>query len=145
MTKRKLTAAENAAYRELARAAAKLRRAQEAAERKQLKTFTPSVPTDQQHTAQQLQEPAGSSPNASSLGSAAASGVVPELLTTKQAAALVGCGERTFWAWSRSGLAPAPLKIGLGLRPAVRYRRTDIMAWIAAGCPRIDGRKHVAR
>ena len=145
MTKRKQSAAEIAAYRELARAAANLRRAQEAAERKQLKPPMSSVPTDQVHTAQRFQESVGSSPDASRLGSAAASGVVPELLTTKQAAALVGCGERTFWAWSRSGLAPAPLKIGLGLRPAVRYRRTDIMAWIAAGCPRVDGREQVAR
>lgn len=37
MPKRPLTAAEQAAYRELARAAAKLRRAQEAAERKRLR------------------------------------------------------------------------------------------------------------
>lgn len=70
----------------------------------------------------------------------AAGGIQAELLTTAEAARLAGCGERTFWAWSRSGLAPAPLKIGLGLRPAVRYRRADILAWIAAGCPRVDGR-----
>jgi predicted DNA-binding transcriptional regulator AlpA len=67
-------------------------------------------------------------------------GMTPELLTTKQAAQLAGCGERTFWAWSRSGLAPAPVKIGYGTRPAVRYRRGEIMGWIAAGCPRVDGR-----
>ena len=40
MPKRPLTAAEQAAYRELARAAAKLRRAQEAAERKVAKLQT---------------------------------------------------------------------------------------------------------
>ncbi len=40
MSKRTLTAAEQAAYRELARAAAKLRRAQEAAERKGVKLQT---------------------------------------------------------------------------------------------------------
>lgn len=67
-------------------------------------------------------------------------GIQAELLTTKQAAELAGVGERTFWAWSRSGIAPAPLKIGLGTRPAVRYRRSDIMAWIASGCRRTDGR-----
>jgi predicted DNA-binding transcriptional regulator AlpA len=80
------------------------------------------------------------SPTPATPSFAATDGIVPELLTTKQAAALAGCGERTFWAWSRSGLAPAPLKIGLGLRPAVRYRRADILAWIAAGCPRVDGK-----
>jgi IS4 transposase len=56
MTKRKLTAAEIAAYRELARAAAKLRRAQEAAERKRSKVQTSSVPKDQQGTARRGQE-----------------------------------------------------------------------------------------
>lgn len=66
-------------------------------------------------------------------------GIVPELLTTKQAAELAGVGERTWWAWSRSGLAPGPITIGHGVRPAVRYRRSDVMAWIAAGCPRCDG------
>jgi predicted DNA-binding transcriptional regulator AlpA len=67
-------------------------------------------------------------------------GIAPELLTTAEAARLAGVGERTFWAWSRSGIAPAPLKIGLGTRPAVRYRRGELLSWIAAGCPRTDGR-----
>lgn len=66
--------------------------------------------------------------------------ISPELLTTKQAAELAGCGERTWWAWSRSGLAPKPLTIGLGSRPAVRYRRGDVLQWIADGCPRCDGK-----
>jgi predicted DNA-binding transcriptional regulator AlpA len=66
--------------------------------------------------------------------------IVPELLTTKQAAELCGIGERTLWGWSRSGLAPHPLQIGHGVRPAVRYRRSEVLQWIAAGCPRVDGR-----
>lgn len=65
---------------------------------------------------------------------------LPALLTSNQAAKLCGCGERTWWRWSRSGLAPAPVKIGAGVRPAVRFSRDDILAWIAAGCPRVDGR-----
>lgn len=65
---------------------------------------------------------------------ASGGGIIPELLTTAQAARLTGCGERTFWAWSRSGLSPAPVKIGLGLRPAARYRRRELMAWIEGGC-----------
>jgi predicted DNA-binding transcriptional regulator AlpA len=67
-----------------------------------------------------------------------APGITPELLTTAEAATLAGVGERTFWAWSRSGLAPAPLKIGHGTRPAVRYRRAELLDWISAGCPRVD-------
>jgi len=60
--------------------------------------------------------------------------IFPELLTTAQAAALAGVGQRTWWRWTRSGLAPAPIKIGPGPHAAVRYRRAEIEAWIAAGC-----------
>lgn len=63
--------------------------------------------------------------------------ITPELLTSRQAAKLCGIGERTLWRWSRSGIAPAPVKIG---GSAVRYRRDDYLAWIADGCPRCDGR-----
>ncbi len=61
--------------------------------------------------------------------------IVPELLTTAQAARLLGIGERTLWRHSRSGTAPAPVTIG----GTVRYRREELVAWIADGCPRIDG------
>lgn len=69
-----------------------------------------------------------------------AADIVPELLTTSKAAKLAGIGERTLWRWSRSGLAPRPITIGYGLRPAVRYRHADLLAWIAAGSLRIDGK-----
>lgn len=59
---------------------------------------------------------------------------VPPLLKTCEAAALANVGERSFWRWSRAGIAPAPIKIG----GVVRYRRDEIMAWIEAGCPRVD-------
>jgi excisionase family DNA binding protein len=61
--------------------------------------------------------------------------IVPELLTTAQAARLLGIGERTLWRHSRSGTAPAPVTIG----GTVRYQRAKLLAWIADGCPRIDG------
>ena len=64
--------------------------------------------------------------------------VTAELLTSKQAAALCGIGERTLWRWSRSGIAPKPLKIGCGLRAATRYRRRDLLIWICNGCGPID-------
>ncbi len=73
-------------------------------------------------------------------GSDGGGGIQPELLTSRHAAELCGISERTLWSWSRSGLAPAPVKIGCGLRPMVRFRRADILAWIEAGCPRVDGR-----
>jgi len=62
--------------------------------------------------------------------------VTPELLTTKEAARLCGCGERSLWRWTRSGRAPAPVRIGGSA--AVRYRRAELLAWIEAGCPRVD-------
>ena len=62
-------------------------------------------------------------------------GLQPELLTTAQAAKLCGLGERTFWRHAHSGAAPAPVRIG----GSTRYRRSDLLAWIAAGCPRVDG------
>lgn len=65
--------------------------------------------------------------------------ILPELLTGKQAAALANVGERTLWRWSRSGVAPAPIKIGHGKQGAVRYSRRALLAWIESGCPRIDG------
>lgn len=65
-------------------------------------------------------------------------GIVPELLTTKQAAEFLSIGERTLWRWSRSGICPAPVKIGIGTRPAVRFRRSDLTEWLDAGCPRVD-------
>lgn len=57
--------------------------------------------------------------------------IIPELLTTREAARLCGMGERTLWRHSRSGAAPAPRKIGVSL---VRYSRQEILAWIAGGC-----------
>ncbi len=65
---------------------------------------------------------------------------LPALLQSKQAAELCGCGERTLWRWSRSGACPAPVQIGSGPRPTVRFRRDELLAWIADGCPRVDGR-----
>jgi excisionase family DNA binding protein len=61
--------------------------------------------------------------------------VAPELLTTAQAAKLCGLGERTFWRHAHSGAAPAPVRIG----GSTRYRRSELLVWIASGCPRCDG------
>jgi len=61
--------------------------------------------------------------------------IAPELLTAPQAAEYLGIGQRTLARWSADGKAPAPLKLTPGRRGALRYRRTDLSAWIAAGCP----------
>ena len=29
-------------------------------------------------------------------------------------------------------------KIGLGLRPALRFNRSELLEWIDSGCPRVD-------
>ena len=65
--------------------------------------------------------------------------ILPELLTAREAAALCGIGERTLWRWSRCGIAPAPVKLGIGPRSAVRYRRAELLDWIGRGCPRVEG------
>jgi excisionase family DNA binding protein len=61
---------------------------------------------------------------------------MPPMLTTKQVVSLTGLGERTVWRYSRSGIMPAPVKIG---RTTVRFRRDEILEWIDEGCPRVDG------
>ncbi|MBM4094251.1 MAG: helix-turn-helix domain-containing protein [Planctomycetes bacterium] len=69
---------------------------------------------------------------------AAPADITPELLDTHDAAKLLSIGERTLWRWSRSGICPAPIKIGRGLRAAVRYRRAELLKWISDGCPRAE-------
>ena len=64
------------------------------------------------------------------------SAIVPALMTTREAAQLCGLGERTLWRYSRCGIAPRPVKLGPGKQGAVRFRRSDLLAWIDAGCPR---------
>jgi predicted DNA-binding transcriptional regulator AlpA len=62
--------------------------------------------------------------------------ITPELLTLQQAADLCGVSARTLWTWATTGASPAPLKIHKG---TVRYSRPAYVAWIAAGCQRVDG------
>ena len=63
---------------------------------------------------------------------------LPTLLTEPQAAKLVGVAYRTWRRWTRTGLAPAPIKIGRGVRPAIRFGRDEILAWIENGCKPVD-------
>ena len=62
-----------------------------------------------------------------------------ELLTAAESAEMTGVGKRTWWRYVGSGRAPAPVRLG----GAVRWRRSELAEWIAAGCPRV--RKAVER
>jgi predicted DNA-binding transcriptional regulator AlpA len=62
--------------------------------------------------------------------------VIPELLTLRQAAELCSVSDRTLWTWATTGASPSPLRIHKG---TVRYSRPAYLAWIASGCPRVDG------
>jgi predicted DNA-binding transcriptional regulator AlpA len=68
-----------------------------------------------------------------------ASGTLPELLAKPEAARLCGLGARTLDRYAALGLAPRPVKLGPAKQAAVRWRRADLLSWIAAGCPRCDG------
>ncbi len=56
----------------------------------------------------------------------------PLLIPGSQAAALCGRSVRTWRSWHAAGLVPRPLRIGRSLM----WRRDELRAWVAAGCPR---------
>ena len=62
-----------------------------------------------------------------------------ELLTAAESAEMAGVAKRSWWRYVSSGKAPAPVRLG----GAVRWRRSELAEWIAAGCPRV--RKQVER
>ena len=49
--------------------------------------------------------------------------IVPELLRPREAAELLGIGERTLWRHSRCGIAPRPVAVG----GTTRYVRAETM------------------
>ena len=55
------------------------------------------------------------------------------LLDVRAVAALLGCSPRHVYRLADGGRMPAPLRIGA----LVRWRRADLDAWLAAGCPPI--------
>ena len=62
------------------------------------------------------------------------------LLTVRQVAAMLGCSARHVYRLSDRGAMPRPTKLGDVL---VRWNRSDIEQWIAAGCEpaRIAGKE----
>ncbi len=57
----------------------------------------------------------------------------PELLDVKAVAALLDCSVRHAYRLSDAGCMPRPLRLGA----LVRWRKTDILAWIDDGCPAV--------
>jgi predicted DNA-binding transcriptional regulator AlpA len=55
-----------------------------------------------------------------------------ELLSAAESAEMAGVAKRSWWRYVSSGKAPAPVRLG----GAVRWRRSELAEWIAAGCPR---------
>jgi excisionase family DNA binding protein len=53
------------------------------------------------------------------------------LLDVRAVAALLDCSTRHVYRLSDAGRMPAPVRVGA----LVRWRRADIDAWLAAGCP----------
>lgn len=55
------------------------------------------------------------------------------LLDVNQVAATCGCAARTVYRLSDAGRMPQPVRFG----SLVRWRRVELDAWIAAGCPAV--------
>ena len=53
-------------------------------------------------------------------------------LNAEESAALVGISRSTFWKLYSQGRTPLPLRLG---GRVVRWRREELTAWVAAGCP----------
>lgn len=53
------------------------------------------------------------------------------LVNVEALAAMLMCGQRSVWRWRDMGRLPAPVQVGR----CIRWRHSDISAWIVAGCP----------
>jgi excisionase family DNA binding protein len=60
--------------------------------------------------------------------------VVDRLIRIDEVANRVGISVRQAWRHDRAGKLPAPVRLGR----SVRWRNSEINAWIAAGCPPRD-------
>lgn len=62
-------------------------------------------------------------------------------ITAAEAAALAGVGESTWWRRHSAGETPAECKFG----GTTRWVRSEIIAWIEAGCPVRDSWERMRR
>jgi predicted DNA-binding transcriptional regulator AlpA len=53
------------------------------------------------------------------------------LITANSLAKLLGVSTRSVWRGEAAGLLPSPVRIGA----IVRWRRSEVLEWIEAGCP----------
>ena len=67
--------------------------------------------------------------------------VAAELLDVGAVAALLGCSKRTVYRLSDGGRMPRPLKLG----QLVRWRRAEVLVWIAGGCEPVRSAKGAVR
>lgn len=56
------------------------------------------------------------------------------LLSADSLATALEISKASVWGWLSSGRLPAPIKLG----KSTRWRREEIEAWVAAGCPGRD-------
>lgn len=59
------------------------------------------------------------------------------LLTAADLAREFRCNVQTIRRHAKSGFLPPPVKLGR----QVRWRRADIVDWIGAGCPNLEGER----
>jgi excisionase family DNA binding protein len=75
-------------------------------------------------------------------GIAGGSAVSPELLSVRDLATLLGrCSTRHLYRLVDTGRMPAPVRLGR----LVRWRRAEVLEWIANGCPPVRVAKGAAR
>lgn len=55
----------------------------------------------------------------------------PLLITAEEVVELLHVGRSTWYRHVSSGHTPAPVRLGR----SVRWRRDELLAWVAAGCP----------
>lgn len=64
--------------------------------------------------------------------------IVPILYTAREAAAFCMISESNWYKLNRKGYIPRPVRIGT----MYRWRKNDLVDWVAAGCPRPEKRKN---
>ena len=64
-------------------------------------------------------------------------GIEPELLCDSDVGTLLGISRRSVHRLNSQGDLPSPIRLP-GLR-AIRWRRSDLLAWIDGGCPEGGG------
>ena len=62
-----------------------------------------------------------------------------ENLSTVAAAELLGIHPETLRDWARRGIVPIAGRVGTGPRPKYRFRRAELLRWLAGDGPGKEG------